>query len=162
MLCSRQLAVSEDVLAHTPGAEAGLLTFARSMAVCRKAVARRARELGLAPLLLTGPSMKGQPPSDKVLAQVLEAVLGAVYADGEATLPPGQYTTASSRCRPDAHRGCSGGWWRAALGLHSRGPAVGAAWPAARPQGGVSLPSQRHNLWRMFGCPAQAHLILPI
>jgi ribonuclease-3 len=73
------------VVAHVlyesrPEATEGELTRERVEFVCRDALVRWAENLNLENVLLRGKSLKPTPPS--VLADAVEAVLGAVYLDG--------------------------------------------------------------------------------
>jgi len=77
--------VTAHVLYETrPEASEGELTSHRMEFVCRDALARWAEALGLDSVLKKGKSLKGAalatPPS--MLADAIEAVLGAVYLDG--------------------------------------------------------------------------------
>jgi len=78
------LAVSSDLFPRFPQAGAGRLTKLRAQAVARQACADVARELGLPAKLRTqagegGRSAEELVDSDRVLASVIEAVIGAVY-----------------------------------------------------------------------------------
>jgi ribonuclease-3 len=78
------LAVSSDLFPRFPQAGAGRLTKLRAQAVARQACAEVARELGLPEQLrlqagLGGRSADELVDSDRVLASVCEAVIGAVY-----------------------------------------------------------------------------------
>ena len=72
-----------------PEASEGALTYARADAVNRAALAERARLLGLGPLvrLGRGETRQGGRAKDSILANVFEAVVGALYLDAgfEAT-----------------------------------------------------------------------------
>lgn len=78
------LVVSEQLLRQLPGASEGELTKLRARLVNTGALARKAREVSLAELIVLG---KGEEKSGgrrkpSILAGVLEAVLGAVFLDG--------------------------------------------------------------------------------
>jgi ribonuclease-3 len=79
------LAVSEHLFPRFEGYGAGELTKVRAQAVARQACAEVARELGLpARLESTAPPGSGTPAaallaSDRVLASICEAVIGAVF-----------------------------------------------------------------------------------
>jgi ribonuclease-3 len=74
--------VTAHVLYETlPEASEGELTNYRMEFVCRDALARWAGALDMAEVLKRGKSLKGSPPPS-LLADAVEAVLGAVYLDG--------------------------------------------------------------------------------
>jgi ribonuclease III len=78
------LAVSSDLFPRFPQAGAGRLTKLRAQAVARQACAEVARELDLPAVLRSqagegGRSADELVDSDRVLASVCEAVIGAVY-----------------------------------------------------------------------------------
>lgn len=77
------LAVSSDIYPRFPRFGAGRLTKLRAQAVSRGACAAVARELGLADRVLAaappGRDATGLVRSDRILASVCEAVIGAVY-----------------------------------------------------------------------------------
>jgi ribonuclease III len=78
------LAVSSDLFPSFPGAGAGRLTKLRAQAVARGACAEVARDLGLPEMLREAAGEGGRSAdelveSDRVLASVCEAVIGAVY-----------------------------------------------------------------------------------
>jgi ribonuclease-3 len=80
------LAVSSDLFPRFPEAGAGRLTKLRAQAVARGACADVARELGLPDRLRAaavegGRSADELVDSDRVLASVCEAVIGAVYLE---------------------------------------------------------------------------------
>ena len=62
----------------------GQLTRARSALVNKRALAERARALGLGPLILLGRAERLSAGADKdsILANCFEAVVGAIYLDG--------------------------------------------------------------------------------
>jgi ribonuclease-3 len=80
------LAISSDLYPRFPSAGAGRLTKLRAQAVARQACAEVARDLGL-PGKLLGTAREGGRSadelvgSDRVLASVCEAVIGAVYLE---------------------------------------------------------------------------------
>jgi ribonuclease-3 len=78
------LSISSDLFPRFPQAGAGRLTKLRAQAVARQACAEVARELDLPALLRAeagdgGRSADELVDSDRVLASVCEAVIGAVY-----------------------------------------------------------------------------------
>lgn len=77
------LAVSSDIYPCFPRFGAGSLTKLRAQAVSRDACAHVARELGLAERVLAaappGRDASGLVRSDRILASVCEAVIGAAY-----------------------------------------------------------------------------------
>jgi ribonuclease-3 len=80
------LAVSSDLFPRFPQAGAGRLTKLRAQAVARGACAEVARDLGLPQMLRDaagegGRSAEELVDSDRVLASVCEAVIGAVYLE---------------------------------------------------------------------------------
>jgi ribonuclease-3 len=80
------LAVSSDLYPRFPNAGAGRLTKLRAQAVARQACAEVARELDVPERLRATASEGGRSAdelvgSDRVLASVCEAVIGAVYLE---------------------------------------------------------------------------------
>jgi ribonuclease III len=80
------LAISSDLYPRFPSAGAGRLTKLRAQAVARQACAEVARDLGLPGKLLSAAREGGRSAdelvgSDRVLASVCEAVIGAVYLE---------------------------------------------------------------------------------
>jgi ribonuclease-3 len=77
------LAVSSDIYPRFPHFGAGRLTKLRAQAVSRGACAEVARDLGLAERVLAaappGRDASGLVRSDRILASVCEAVIGAAY-----------------------------------------------------------------------------------
>lgn len=78
------LAITELLVRRHPQANEGDLTLARSRLVNTNALARRAREIGLAEAILLGKGEEktGGRKKPSILADVFEAVLGAVFLDG--------------------------------------------------------------------------------
>jgi ribonuclease-3 len=78
-----QLAVSELLMERHPERPEGWLTRARARTVNRDALAARARALGLAHhvRLGRGERLAGGAEKPSILADILEAVLGALYLD---------------------------------------------------------------------------------
>jgi ribonuclease-3 len=78
-----QLVVSERLMQLNPDRPEGWLTRARADAVNRDALAGRARALGLARFIRLGRGERLAGGADKpsILADIFEAVLGAVYLD---------------------------------------------------------------------------------
>lgn len=78
------LIVSERLMAEYPEADEGRLSRARAAIVNTKALADRARALGLdgALRLGRGELLSGGSEKASILANVFEAVLGALYLDG--------------------------------------------------------------------------------
>lgn len=76
--------VAENLFRRFPRAEEGELTRFRARLVRRETLADIARELGIGQLLrLGGGELKsGGRTRDSILADALEAVLGAIYLDG--------------------------------------------------------------------------------
>ncbi|EGJ50730.1 ribonuclease III [Desulfocurvibacter africanus] len=79
-----ELAISECLFQRFPMAHEGQLTRIRSRLVKEKTLAQRARDLGLDRLILLGRGEESQGGRDRdsVLADALEALLGAVFLDG--------------------------------------------------------------------------------
>ncbi|NIQ96651.1 MAG: ribonuclease III [Desulfuromonadales bacterium] len=77
------LIVSQDLFARYPQLPEGELTRIRAEAVSEKSLAVLARDLGLGPALRLGrgESISGGADKDSLLADALEAVLGAVFCD---------------------------------------------------------------------------------
>ena len=75
--------VSLHLYAGHPEFQEGVMTRVKSRIVSRRSLARKARELDLAPLLRVG-RMFPTPAdiTDSILSNALEAVLAAVYLDG--------------------------------------------------------------------------------
>lgn len=78
------LLVAEALHARWPKADEGALTRARSQLVRESALAAIARRLGLGEQLQLGPGERksGGRHRDSILADALEAVIGAIYLDG--------------------------------------------------------------------------------
>ncbi len=78
-----QLCVSEALMARFPEAREGELSFLRSAIVSTEALADFARGVDLAPALMLGrgADLAGERMQPTVLADALEAVVGAVYMD---------------------------------------------------------------------------------
>jgi len=78
------LLVAESLHARWPQSDEGALTRARSMLVRESNLAEIARALGLGDRLVLGPGeMKsGGKHRDSILADALEAIVGAIYLDG--------------------------------------------------------------------------------
>ncbi len=78
------LLTAEALYAQWPKADEGALTRARTALVRESALAEIARQLDLGPHLVLGPGeMKsGGHRRDSILADALEALIGAIYLDG--------------------------------------------------------------------------------
>ncbi len=78
------LVVAERLMERNPDAREGRLTRSRASLVNRDALARCARNVGLDAFvrLGRGAEKQGARSSDAVLADVFEAVLGAIHTDG--------------------------------------------------------------------------------
>jgi ribonuclease-3 len=85
------LLVSELLMQRYPDADEGELSRARAAAVNTAALAERARSLGLGAAARLGRGEQRSGGEDKVsiLANLFEAVLGAVYLDGDLTAARG-------------------------------------------------------------------------
>ena len=80
------LVVTDDIYRRFPDAEEGQLSRVRASVVCAPALAEMARELGLGEVLLLGKGEAASGGRDRssILADAMEAVIGAVYLDGGA------------------------------------------------------------------------------
>ena len=78
------LVVADHLSADDPAAPVGVLTVRRAELVTGARLARWALELELGPLLRLGrgEDQSGGRARDSILASALEAVLGAIYAEG--------------------------------------------------------------------------------
>jgi len=78
------LVVSELLMEANPDQPEGWLTRSRAAAVNRDALASRARALGLSRWIRLGRGERRQGGAEKpsILADIFEAVLGAIYLDG--------------------------------------------------------------------------------
>jgi ribonuclease III len=78
------LVVAERLMVERPDADEGELTHARAGAVNRSALAERARALQLDQWVRLGRGARrqGGRTKDSILANALEAVIGALYLDG--------------------------------------------------------------------------------
>lgn len=80
-----ELVVREALLREYPEEDEGRLTRRKIEVVSSENLQRRAMDLGIAALLETGPSLDDrhlEAAGSTVLADVLEALVGAVYLDG--------------------------------------------------------------------------------
>ena len=79
-----ELAVSELVFIQKPEFSEGMLTKSRAAIVNEVALAETARALGLSEYLILGKGERSSGGEDKpsILADVVEAMIGAVYLDG--------------------------------------------------------------------------------
>jgi ribonuclease-3 len=77
------LVVAEALVERWPKADEGQLSRARSQLVCESSLAAQARRLGLGDRLVLGPGelKSGGRHRDSILADALEAVLGAIHLD---------------------------------------------------------------------------------
>ncbi|MBI5435256.1 MAG: ribonuclease III [Planctomycetes bacterium] len=75
------LIVAEDLYRNAPSAPEGTLTELKSNVVSRKTLARAALELGLQDRARLGGGLIGRALPSSVLANLYEAVLGAIYLD---------------------------------------------------------------------------------
>jgi len=78
------MAVTTDLFRRQPEADEGHLSRLRASVVCAPALAEMARELGLGDVLLLGKGEAASGGRDRasILADAMEAVIGAVYLDG--------------------------------------------------------------------------------
>jgi ribonuclease-3 len=75
------LVVAHELFEHHPDAMEGQLTELKAWVVSRRTLAETARELGLEDLAYLGPGLERRSAPRSVLANLYEAVLGAVYLD---------------------------------------------------------------------------------
>jgi ribonuclease-3 len=75
------LIVAEELFHHHEEEREGALTEMKSEVVSRHALAEASRSLRLADLAQVGPGMRGREMPISVMANLYEAVLGAVYLD---------------------------------------------------------------------------------
>ncbi len=78
------LIVGEALLSRCPHEEEGVLSKTRAIIVCESALAQLAQRLGIGERLLLGhgEALSGGRQRASMLADAMEAVLGAVYLDG--------------------------------------------------------------------------------
>ncbi|MBK7642194.1 MAG: ribonuclease III [Planctomycetes bacterium] len=76
------LVVAEELFRSHPDLREGDLTELKSHVVSRTTLARAARQLGLEPLARIGLGLRRRALPASVLANLYEALLGAVYLDG--------------------------------------------------------------------------------
>lgn len=76
--------IGEELYRLFPGKEEGLLSRIRATIVCEKSLAQAARGLDLGAFLLlgNGEEKTGGRQRESILADALEAVIGAIYLDG--------------------------------------------------------------------------------
>lgn len=79
-----ELVISEIVFAEKPEFTEGMLTRSRAALVSEVSLAESARSLGLSQYLILGKGERSSGGMDKpsILADVVEAMIGAVYLDG--------------------------------------------------------------------------------
>jgi ribonuclease III len=74
--------VAEHLYLHYPDDDEGFLTRLRAKLVNGKALAERARELGLGSFILVSDSLtEEQKDGDSILADAFEAIIGAIYLE---------------------------------------------------------------------------------
>jgi ribonuclease-3 len=76
------LIVAEELFRHHPDLPEGDLTELKAAVVSRKALAEAGRALRLGEAARVGRGMRGRQPTVSVMANLYEALLGAVYLDG--------------------------------------------------------------------------------
>ena len=76
------LIVAEERFARAARLSEGAMTELKASVVSRKTLARAARQLGLDQLARLGGGMRGRALPGSVLANLYEAILGAIYLDG--------------------------------------------------------------------------------
>jgi ribonuclease-3 len=78
------LVVTDDIYLRIPDAAEGQLSRVRASVVCAPALAEMAQELGIGAVMLLGKgeAATGGRERQSILADAMEAVIGAVYLDG--------------------------------------------------------------------------------
>jgi ribonuclease III len=76
------LVVAEDLYDHLPDVPEGVLTELKAYVVSRVTLAEAARRMGIERHVRLGPGLRERALPRSVLANLYEAVLGAVYLDG--------------------------------------------------------------------------------
>lgn len=76
------LIVAAELYARSPALDEGEMTEIKAVVVSRPTLGRVARELGLDQRARLGPGLRSRALPTSVLANLFEAVLGAVYLDG--------------------------------------------------------------------------------
>lgn len=76
------LVVAEDLYEHLEAVPEGVLTELKAYVVSRVTLAEAARRMGIEQHVRLGPGLRGRALPRSVLANLYEAVLGAVYLDG--------------------------------------------------------------------------------
>ncbi|MCQ4635542.1 ribonuclease III [Anaerovorax odorimutans] len=76
--------IGEELYRRLPKAEEGILTKARASIVCEKSLAAAGRKLSIGEHMLfsRGEEKSGGRDRDSILADGMEAVIGAIYLDG--------------------------------------------------------------------------------
>jgi ribonuclease-3 len=75
------LAVCEHILENDPALSVGAITEQRAMIVNSVFLAKKARALNLEQHLLLGKQLKGEEETEHMLAEALEALAGAIFAE---------------------------------------------------------------------------------
>lgn len=76
------LIVTEHLIRENTDLAEGQITERRKQIVCQQGLAHKARELGLGDYVLVGKGESGSRDRDKLLCDVMESIIGAVYLDG--------------------------------------------------------------------------------
>lgn len=76
------LIVADELFAREPSLSEGAMTEIKAVVVSRPTLSRVARELGLDQRARVGPGLRSRALPASVLANLFEALLGAVYVDG--------------------------------------------------------------------------------
>ena len=76
--------IGEELYRSFPNKEEGFLSRTRATLVCEKSLANEAKKLGLGEYILlgNGEANNGGRDRESILADTMEAILGAVYLDG--------------------------------------------------------------------------------
>lgn len=76
--------VGEELFRRLPSEEEGMLTKYRAAVVCSRSLASEGRKLGIGPVIKLGhgEDASGGRDRDSIIADAMEAVIGAVFLDG--------------------------------------------------------------------------------
>ena len=76
--------IGEELYKSFPDKEEGFLSRTRATLVCEKSLANEARRLGIGEYILlgNGEDHNGGRQRESILADTMEAILGAIYLDG--------------------------------------------------------------------------------
>lgn len=99
-----EIVLSDDLFRRYPDADEGLMTKLRAAQVCEPALAKLARNLRLGEMLKIGhgEAVSGGGDRDSTLADLFEAVIGAIYLDTDFETIRGALLELFHREWPDA------------------------------------------------------------